>query len=536
MYKDDSTTGHPKDVQTENRLSPETDKCPTICPNTTNCNDKEKLSTGTKGTKHSETDLEAAAEEKIKKDNGATESEKIITIFPLDYYGMAMRLIHGFPREIYYCRDTGNWKVWDSIKFTSDRIKVARMVKAVIVHLKYERPEDKKNTKRYKDTDGNDVERKDLLKFVKNLKRGNAIKAIQAIARLDEKIEAKESDFDSNQHLLNCPNGIIDLKTGELLEHDPAYKMTHIAGIEYDPYAKSDMVDKFIKDITNDNHELANYLQIASGYGLTGSTKEQVFFILYGPNGSNGKSTLLNLIHRVCGTYAMKTPMNTLLKTKFGGINNDIARLKGARFVSAVEANQGRQLDEAKIKQLTGNDPITSRFLFQEFFEYSPEFKLFMAVNDLPDVAASDDAMFRRIRVIPFDAQFKGDNLIKDLQEELSQPEHLKALLAWMVEGAKKWYAEGLPQSAAVEKATNLYRQDSDILEQFVADMCIVGDEKKFQVSDLYKHFQEWATNNGFRPMNNREIRGLLTKKGFSQTKSGSSRFWKGLELNRKCK
>ena len=532
MLNDVTETGHPEDAETENQLSPETDNCPIICPNTNDCNNSVKLPTGTSGTKPSEMDPEDATEEKIKKDEGDTEPDKIITIAPLDYHGMAQRFINRYSGLIYFCSDTCSWKVWDSSRFTAYKIKVDRLVKAVIDHLIHEIPERNDYTYTYKDIDGNDVSRDDLIKFDKKLKQGNSIPVILNIARLEMTIEATESDFDSNQNLFNCSNGVIDLETGKLLEHDPTYKMTHMAGIEYDQDAKSDKVKKFIKDITKGDHDQEEYLQRAFGYGLTGSTEEQVFFILYGPNGSNGKSTLLNLIHRVCGTYAMKTPMNTLLKANLSGINNDIARLKGARVVSAVEANQGRQLDEAKIKQMTGGDTITSRFLFQEFFEYTPEFKLFMAVNDLPDVAASDDAMFRRIRVIPFDAQFKGDNLNKNLQEELSQPEHLKALLAWMVEGAKKWYAKGLPESEAVEKATNLYRQDSDILEQFIADNCIIGDKIKFQVSDLYKHFQEWANNNGFRHMNSREIRGLLTKKGFSQTKSGSSRFWKGLAQN----
>jgi len=534
MLQSNVEAKHSEDARTENQLSLKTENCPMICPTITDCNNIKILPIGTRGTKLPKAGQQKAAEEKITKNKVKAEPEETITIFPLDYHGMAMRLIHKFPGQIYYCRDTGNWKVWDSIKFTSDKIKVARLVKAVINHLIHEIPERKEYGENPKDTDGNDVTRVDLLKFVKKLKGGNPIPAILNIACLEKDIEAIEADFDSHQHLFNCPNGIINLKTGELVKHDPAHKMTHMAGIEYDPAVKSDKVDQFLKDITKGDSDLQEYLQRAFGYGLTGSSREQVFFILYGPNGSNGKSTLLNLIHRVCGTYAMKTPMNTLLKANLGGINNDIARLKGARFVSAVEANQGRQLDEAKIKQLTGGDTITSRFLFQEFFEYTPEFKLFMAVNDLPDVAASDDAMFRRIRVILFDAQFKGKSLNKNLLEELSQPEHLKALLAWMVEGAKKWYAEGLPESAAVDRATNLYRQDSDVLEQFLKDKCIPGDEKKFQVSELYRHFQEWAKNNGFRHMSNREIRGLLIKKGFTQIKSGSTRSWKGFGANPK--
>lgn len=453
-----------------------------------------------------------------------------IVIKELNDFGLGKRFVKAYPGTLFHCWDSGHWKVWDGKRFHNNKNEVEHRAWKLIDEIEKEFTS-LTPMQKIRDEKDKSITQETIDYFLQNVKKDNKIKATINMAARDIQIKAEEKDFDTHPHLLNCGNGIINLKSGELCGHDPLYKMSHITEVAYYPEAKSEKWQQFLKEVTKGDAELEAYLQMAFGYALTGETKEQVFFIMYGPKGSNGKSTLLNLIHKALGSYATKTPMDTLLRKKHDGISNDLARLKGARMVSAVEANQDRALDEAKIKQMTGGDTVTARFLYNEFFEYTPEFKLFMAVNDLPSITSGDEAMFRRIRVIPFNACFKGEDLNMNLFSELSEPEELEAILAWMVEGARKWYGKGLSDISSVTLATEFYKAESDVLGMFLEDRCQVKEGETAPIKEVYEAFRLWAKENGIRQYKDREIRTMMIQKGFAQKRNQRMRYWEGVSV-----
>ena len=215
-------------------------------------------------------------------------------------------------------------------------------------------------------------------------------------------LAVEDNGLDADPWLFNVENGTIDLRTGRREKHDPRDLLTKIAPVRANRRAKCPLFKKFLKRITGDDAGLRAFIQKAVGYSLTGVTTEQVLFFVHGKSGNNGKSTLVNLIRDMLGDYGCHTPTETLLTKQYdNNIPADLARLAGARMVTAIEANFNRHLDEAKIKAMTGGEPITARFMRQNFFSFTPEFKLWLVANDRPRVRGTDAAFWRRMRVIP---------------------------------------------------------------------------------------------------------------------------------------
>ncbi len=221
-----------------------------------------------------------------------------------------------------------------------------------------------------------------------------------ALAESEPVIAVAPTMLDADPWALTVENGTLDLRSGQLRSHRPEDLITKLAPVVYDPEAEAPAWQAFIKHIMNGDGDMCAYLQRLSGYSMTGETSEQTMFVPFGA-GANGKSTKLNTIRGVLGDYAKDTPPETLLAKRIPGASNDLARLQGARFVTAMETEAGNQLAEARVKQLTGGDPITARFLYGEYFEYVPQFKLFMATNHRPRIQGTDNGIWRRIHLIP---------------------------------------------------------------------------------------------------------------------------------------
>lgn len=455
-----------------------------------------------------------------------TKAEKII-IPPLTAFGLAERFMAKTEEEVFYVVDLKDWLSWNGKQFFPARTIVENMAKKTILDLRKELTHpnlSQVNMDKY----GKEITNDEILEFQKSHSNFSGINGLLQSARSLPEMTAFANEFDRHPDMLNAQNCIVDLKTGNKIDHNPKFKMRQIANVDYVPGAKSKKWDKFLEEITMGDPEQQEYLQQITGYALTGSTKEQVFFIYVG-NGANGKSTYLNVFTSILGDYAKVTPTKTLMAKGYQGINTDEARLNGARFVVASEANKGQKLDEAKIKKMTGSDIITARFLRKDFVEFQAEFKLFMAVNTLPEVSA-DDAIFRRIRVVPFDARFQAEKLNKDIQKELL--EESEAILAWAVEGAVKWHKEGLPNCQRVEDATKVYQESADILDRFISENLTRHSKYRIAISELYETYKAWSTENSERDLSKRELGDLMRVKNFKQGKSGSIRYWKGLDLN----
>jgi putative DNA primase/helicase len=358
-----------------------------------------------------------------------------------------------------------------------------------------------------------DPDRRDSWKkHAKSTESANRIKAMIELAQSEHGTAVTPENFDAEPWLLNVENGTLDLRTGSLKPHSRNDLITKIAPISYDKNAMCPIWDTFLNEIMPGDPDLIRFLQKAVGYSLTGDTSEQVVFILFG-TGANGKSTFINTILHLLGGYALQTATETLLVKKHGtGIPNDLARLKGARFVAAVEAEQGRPLAEALVKQLTGGDPIVARFLYGEYFQFYPTFKLFLSVNHKPIIKGSDHGIWRRIRLIPFNVTFplckRDPNLSTKLKAELP------GILRWAAEGCLLWQKEKLAPPAAVKAATEDYRTEMDVVGDFIRECCDELPDEKTPFKDLFAKYTTWSLVNGDSFPDQKEFAQALSERG----------------------
>jgi len=245
--------------------------------------------------------------------------------------------------------------------------------------------------------------------------------------------------------------------------------------------------------------------------------------------GANGKSTLLNIIGALLGDYAQTAIFDTFLaKKEERSVNNDIARMQGKRFVSAIEAEGERRLSEVLVKQLTGGDTVTARFLFAEFFEFSPQFKIWLACNHKPIIRGTDHAIWRRIRLIPFTVTIPEAARDKHLTEKLRA--ELPGILAWAVQGCLTWQKTGLQTPEEVKSATNEYQDCMDTIGAFISECCILTPEVRSKASDLYEVYKKWCEAGGEYALNQRSFGLRLTEKGLDHVKS-SGNYRKGIGI-----
>ena len=337
--------------------------------------------------------------------------------------------------------------------------------------------------------------------------------------------------LDTNPMLLNCLNGTIDLKTGELQPHNREMLITKMVEVDYNPEAACSVWERFIEDIFCGDSELMHYVQKALGYSLTGSTSEQVFFIFYG-KGSNGKSTLLETISSLLKDYHKSTQAETFIENdKNSSASYDIAKLPGTRIITAIETKEGRKFNEQLIKQITGGDTITARAIYGKPFDFKPQFKLFLAVNHLPTISGQDAGMWRRVKPVPFNGRFEGDKADKMLKAKLAT--EYQGILNWLVRGCLMWQEEGLSSCNAIENTKDKYKSDMDILGEFFGDCCIIDPQAKVKSSHLFKAYQAWAMENGIhRTMTQTAFSRKLEDRGnFIKQKNMYGALWQGIGL-----
>ena len=443
--------------------------------------------------------------------------------FNLTEMGNAERLVARNGDNLRYCIEFEEWLTWNGKTWIEDRKKqIERIAIKTFREMYIEAAKE------------NDVDRRNkLTKWAQSSEKSSVF--LNSINRAEAMLPVTQDELNKDLFKVNCSNGVIDLKTGELLSHDRHMMMTKNTHVEYQPNAKCPKWIDFLESIMKDEkgnikHDLIEFLQKAIGYTLTGDTSEQVAFFLWG-TGRNGKSTFINIVKEILGDYGKQTNADTFTsKMHEGGINNDIARLHGSRFVSAVESEDGQKLSESLIKQLTGGEPITARFLRKEFFEFVPEFKIFFTTNHKPIVKGDDEGIWRRIRLIPFTYTVPKEEVDKQLPEKLRA--ELPGILRWAVEGCLKWKQEGLGEPADVKAATDEYKEEMDLLSNFMEDCCVVMPAAKIPVNVIHKEYMKWADENGEYPMKQRAFSNRLQMKGFNKRKStGNKTFFFGIGL-----
>lgn len=454
---------------------------------------------------------------------------------PLNDLGNARRLVNKHGEDIRYCHNAAKWFCWDGRRWAMDETgEIFRRAKAVVDDLLKLAVAMRKSAEASSD--------ESALELAKMFERhavasGNdqRIKAMISQARSEPQVTILADDLDGDPWLFNCSNGTIDLRTGELRPHSRRDLISKLGGIAYSPDAACPVWQRFLSDIFEDDDELIRFVQCAGGYSLTGDTREQVFFILHGC-GSNGKSTFIGALRDVLGDYESKTSTDTLIEKNNSNNSNDVAALRGARLVSTIETSAGRRLAEALVKELTGQDAVTARFLYKEFFTFVPVFKLWLACNHVPVIQGQDHGIWRRIRLVPFGVQFREPDEPAGPYKDKALPEKLKAeyegILAWLVRGCLDWQKNGMPAAKAVRLATGKLQQDMDVLGGFFAECCVFGPRVFVTAKDLYSAYCRWAEDNGEKPLSQRWFGLRLSERGTCESiRTRTGRSWRGIGL-----
>jgi len=432
--------------------------------------------------------------------------------------GNARRLVRHHAQDLRYCHPWDKWLIWDGRRWIQDTTgDIVRRAKHSIGALYREAAEVEDQKERQK-----------LVAHALRSESDSRLRAMIHLAQSEPGIPVLPEDFDANPWLLNVENGTLDLRTGELRSHSRDDLVTKIVAAEYDETASCPQWTAFLERIMGGNEALIAYLQRVVGYTLTGDTREQCLFMLYG-TGANGKSTFLETLRALFGDYGQQADFSTFLYSKDDRVRNDIARLMGRRFVAAIEADAGRRLAEVLVKQLTGGDTIAARFLFKELFEFRPSFKIFLAANHRPSIHGQDHAVWRRIRLIPFEVTIPAEERDRDLLTKLRT--ELPGILAWAVRGCVEWQHRGLAEPAAVLRATDEYRRDMDVLAAFLEERCVTMPGARGTSKGLYDAYCAWCQDNAEEPVSARTFGLRLKDKGFKQARTSQTRSWVGIGL-----
>jgi putative DNA primase/helicase len=433
--------------------------------------------------------------------------------------GNAKRLVFRIKEDFRFCPDgIGNrWLRWDGKRWEPDALGTIM--------------EEAKETTKAMLLDAAERDNKKLVLHALQSQRVDRLRAMVTLAQSETGIPVRQADLDSHPWLLNVLNGTLDLRTGELRKHERTNLITKLAPVTYDPTATCPQFEDFLLTIYAKNIEMVRFIQRAAGYSLTGVTTERMLFLLWG-TGANGKTTLLNILCALLGDYAMVTPTETLIMKRETGIPNDIARLKGARLVTADESEKGKRLAEARIKQMTGNaNAIPARFMRSEFFQFRPEFKIWLGTNHKPDVRGTDDAIWDRIKLIAHTVRIPDEKQVTDFDKVLLATE-LPGILRWAVEGCLAWQRDGLRVPKEVRDSTADYRRESDIVGQFIAECCHVGPASYASVTRMFATYGKWCEESRERPLTQREFGTALRERGYETDHTRTGSRWLGIGLS----
>lgn len=429
--------------------------------------------------------------------------------------GNGIRLVRRHGRDLRYCHPFGRWYVWDQTRWAPDDTGgVARAAKdtadAIWDEAKDEQDEEK---------------RKLIRRWAARSEGAAGLKNMMWCAQSEADVVVRPAELDFDPWALNVENGTLDLRSGRLLAHDRADLITKVCPVEYHPDAEAPIWDAFLKRIMGGDDDLISFLQRAIGYSLTGVTDEECMFIPYG-TGANGKSKFLGAIRSMVGGYGQKLPRETLMAKSYGGgIPNDIAAMQGIRFAPAIETGERRRLDEEQVKELTGGDTVSARFLHAEFFEFKPVAKIWLATNHKPKVDGTDEGIWRRIRLVPFQITIPEDERDPDLGRKLDQ--ELPGILGWAVKGCLAWQQEGLTPPETITSATQAYRAEEDDLADFLDAECILATSKWATSKAIHARFEDYTGEK----ISKKELGHLLNQRGFVPCVKQQQRAWQGLGL-----
>jgi putative DNA primase/helicase len=419
----------------------------------------------------------------------------------------------------------GGWLAWDERLWEADATgEAARAAKEVADHL-LEQARDPSE-----------------LAWALTSAQAHGIADMLELAASEPSIAIRESELDGDAWAFTTGNGTLDLRTGELRPHDPADLISRGTRVPYDPDAAAPRWTRFLEEVFDGDAELAGYVQRLAGYSMTGLMREHVLHVLHG-SGRNGKGAMVRLLGKAFGTHSMTSPFSSFTRSTYDGRSprDDLARLAGSRVVFASESSEGKRLDEAVIKGLTGGDTITARHLYGRFFEFEPTFTIWLIANHKPRADASDEAMWARLRLIPFNVSFLGRE-DRELDDKLEA--ELPGVLAWCVAGCLSWQERGLDPPDVVLAATASYRRDEDVVGRFLEERCRINlsaletppgerlsEPPTTTVGRFRDAYEQWCRERGEEPLAPVMLGRELAKRGVISIVKGRERVYQGVSV-----
>ncbi len=469
---------------------------------------------------------------------------KSVKSFSLTDLGNANRLVDRHGRDMRFSHPQDAWLIWNGVRWcVDDTGEIYRRATDTVMGIFAEVAEAPSQ-----------ADKRAIGSHAIRSQSSRAISAMISLAKSRPTIPVCPEDMDSDPWLWNCPNGTLDLRTGDLRAHRREDAITQLCPIPYDPDAECDLWESFLSrvfpaDVGNPkaggNEGLIGYVQRLMGYGLTGDIREHVLPIFWG-GGSNGKSTLIETAALVFGeNYWAAAPDGMLVVRRTEAHPTELARLFRKRLVAATETDEGQRLNSSLVKRLTGGDTVTARFMRKDFFEFSPTHKLLMCTNDRPRITGGGHGIWRRVALIPFSVKFwksdMGDIGPDHLRADKTLPERLKrelpGILAWMVRGCLQWQKIGLQPPDEVRVATDEYREQQNTIGSFVVEKCEVTNRLDSQttIKELYAAYCQWAEQNNETPLGKIRFNEAVQKEGIVRGRNSDSNVdvWKGLVLKR---
>ena len=419
--------------------------------------------------------------------------------------GIALAFRDRYQDRLRYCHHAGAWHIWDDTRWARNETKLA---------FSWAR----------------EVARAINTEDSATLAKASTAAGVERFAIADPAFAVTSATWDSDPLLLGTPGGTLDLRTGQLRPAGPGEFITRQATVPPESSGNHPLWSRFLNEATQYDKDLQRFLQQVCGYALTGDIREHALFFVYGPGG-NGKSVFLNVLTGILGDYAAVASMETLTASKHDRHPTDLAMLKGARLVTASETEEGRAWAESRIKQMTGGDPITARFMRQDFFTYQPQFKLVVVGNHKPALRNVDEAARRRFNIVPFTHKPPKP----DLQLEAKLRAEWPAILGWMVKGCLDWQQKGLVRPAVVKAATAEYFEQQDTFSQWLDDCCSKHPNVQDTASELFGSWKRYAEAAGIVPGSQKTFAERMENQGFTRdrpTIGGKQvRAWKGVQL-----
>lgn len=472
-------------------------------------------------------------------------------VWPLTDLGNARRLVRAFGADVRFLAAAQAWLVWDGRRWArddtgevhrfarqvADRLMGAPMAGGPTLPPARVRDAQDADQAGLDDADRLELENqaeaagRRVLKarrdFARRSQSRARLEAAVALAECEPGVPVRPADLDADPWLLCARNGTVDLTTGALRPHRRGDLITRLAPADYDRNALCPLWERTLVRVLPDP-EVRAFVQRSAGYALTGSVREQCVFLWHG-GGRNGKTTVVEALRHALGDYAAETPAETLTARSGGGVPSDVARLAGARFVTARETEDGQRLAEGLVKQLSGGDTVTARFLFHEWFEFTPVLKLFLATNHRPQVRGTDEGLWRRIHLVPWDQTLSPAEVDRDLPEKLKA--EAAGILAWAVRGCLAWQRAGLCPPAAVADATAAYRRESDAVAGFLDERCVLRGDLSQPAGALLAAFEAWARESQSPPVSPPDFVRRLAERGLRKARRRAGYVWEGLAL-----